>query len=63
MQETSDRLHAEGMAQIAAAATPAELEEVRVALLGRKGRLTVLLRGLGDASPAFRICSPCSGET
>jgi phenylalanyl-tRNA synthetase alpha chain len=48
MQESSDRLQAEGMAQIAAAATPAELEEVRVALLGRKGRLTVLLRGLGD---------------
>jgi phenylalanyl-tRNA synthetase alpha chain len=48
MQETSERLQAEGMEQIAAAASPAELEEARVALLGRKGRLTALLRRLRD---------------
>ena len=48
MHETSERLRAEGREQIAAAATPADLEAVRVALLGRKGRLTGLLRGLKD---------------
>ena len=34
--------------------TDAEIEAVRVALLGRKGEITSLLRGLKDADPAER---------
>ena len=42
------------MAAIAAAATDADLEAVRVRYLGRKGELTGLLRGLGALAAAER---------
>lgn len=48
MQETIDRLRSESMAAIAAAADDAALEAVRVSVLGRKGALTGMLRGLKD---------------
>lgn len=48
MQEQIDRLRSESLAAIAAAADEAALEAVRVAVLGRKGSLTGLLRGLKD---------------
>ena len=48
MQEAIDRLGAEGLSRIAQADTPDALESVRVGLLGRKGELTTLLRGLKD---------------
>ncbi len=54
MQETIERLRDEGRGMIAAAAAEAELEAARVSLLGRKGRLTQLLRGLGQAPPERR---------
>jgi phenylalanyl-tRNA synthetase alpha chain len=54
MQEAIDRLRHQGLERIAAASAPDELEAVRVELLGRKGELTLLLRGLKDASPDER---------
>ena len=50
MMENIDRLRAEGAERIAAAGSEAELEAVRVALLGRKGEVTGLLRSLKDVS-------------
>jgi phenylalanyl-tRNA synthetase alpha chain len=54
MKETIDRLRSEGLARIGAASDEKEIETVRVALLGRKGEVTGLLRGLKDADPAER---------
>jgi len=54
MLETIARLRAEGLDRIEAAETEAQLEAVRVALLGRKGELTGLLRGLKDVDPELR---------
>ncbi len=48
MKETIDRLRSDGGERIAAADTPAGIEALRVALLGRKGEVTLLLRGLKD---------------
>ncbi len=48
MKEAIERLRREGPQRISAAATPDELEALRVALLGRKGELTLMLRGLKD---------------
>ena len=50
MKETIDRLRRTGEERIAAAADPAALEAVRVQLLGRKGEVTLLLRGLKDVA-------------
>jgi phenylalanyl-tRNA synthetase alpha chain len=50
MKDTIDRLRSEGSQRISAAGTPAEVEAVRVALLGRKGEVTGLLRNLKDVS-------------
>jgi phenylalanyl-tRNA synthetase alpha chain len=54
MKVTIERLRSEGAKRIAAAATEAEVESVRVALLGRKGELTGLLRNLKDVSAEER---------
>jgi phenylalanyl-tRNA synthetase alpha chain len=54
MKETIDRLRSEGFARINAASDQMGIEAVRVALLGRKGEITSLLRGLKDADPAER---------
>ena len=48
MQETIDRLRSEGAERIAALTEVADIESIRVALLGRKGEVTQLLRGLKD---------------
>ncbi|MDQ3389516.1 MAG: phenylalanine--tRNA ligase subunit alpha, partial [Gemmatimonadota bacterium] len=48
------KLEAEGAAAVAEADRVAALEAVRVELLGRKGRLTGILRGLGQISPEER---------
>jgi phenylalanyl-tRNA synthetase alpha chain len=48
MKELIDRLRSEALAAIHAADGDAALEAVRVAVLGRKGSLTGLLRGLKD---------------
>jgi phenylalanyl-tRNA synthetase alpha chain len=54
MMETIDKLRSEGSGRIASASSVAELEEVRVALLGRKGEVTGLLRNLKDVDPVER---------
>ncbi|MBK8166232.1 MAG: phenylalanine--tRNA ligase subunit alpha [bacterium] len=54
MQETIERLRAEALAAIGAAADEAALEAVRVSVLGRKGSLTGLLRGLKDLGDEAR---------
>jgi len=54
MQDAIDRLRQSGLERIADASTPDALEAVRVALLGRKGEVTGLLRGLKDATPETR---------
>jgi len=54
MKETIERLRATGLARIETASDVAALEEVRVALLGRKGEVTGLLRGLKDLDPTAR---------
>src|SRR3954471_1065155 len=54
---TADRiaaLRAEGEAAVAAAASTAELEEVRVRFLGRKAELPNLLRDVGKRPPQER---------
>ena len=50
MEQTIDRLRSEALQQIETAADTEQLEAIRVAVLGRKGRLTALLRGLKDAA-------------
>ena len=47
-------LEAQALGAVAAAATSADLEEVRVSYLGKKGSLTAVLRGLGALSPEER---------
>jgi len=54
MDEHIARLRSEGLGQIAAAVGAEDVEAARVALLGRKGEVTLLLRGLKDASAADR---------
>ncbi|MFO7652454.1 MAG: phenylalanine--tRNA ligase subunit alpha [Candidatus Krumholzibacteriia bacterium] len=53
-RETIERLQREGFARIDAAADVRALEEVRVELLGRKGRITSLLRALKDVPDSDR---------
>jgi phenylalanyl-tRNA synthetase alpha chain len=50
----------EGLSMITAAGTLKALDEVRVGLLGKKGRLTTILRGLGGLSAEER---PVVGKT
>lgn len=54
MRETLDRLRAEGRALIEGADSEQAIEQVRVALFGRKGSLTGLLRGLRELPDAER---------
>ena len=54
MKETIDRLRAKGTRLIGAADTPDLLDAARFSLLGRKGEITSLLRGLKDADPQER---------
>ncbi len=49
-----DELEREALAQIEAARTSAALREVEVAWLGKKGRITTALKGLGALDPAMR---------
>ena len=54
MQETIKRLRIKGLRLIAEAADSDAIAQTRVVLLGRKGELTLLLRGLKDADPQER---------
>ena len=52
--EEADRLRDEVLGEISRADTPEALEVIRVAALGRRGRLTELMRGLGALAPETR---------
>ncbi|HSI79451.1 MAG TPA: phenylalanine--tRNA ligase subunit alpha [Solirubrobacterales bacterium] len=54
MLDRIEELKAEAEAAIAAAPGAGELEELRVAYLGRKSELTSILRGIGDLDPTER---------
>ncbi len=56
MADTSDleKLKAELLAEIEAATDPARLEQVRVAALGKKGRISELMARLGTIAPEER---------
>jgi phenylalanyl-tRNA synthetase alpha chain len=54
LSDQLDSLEAEAAAAIRAAASSAELEELRVALLGKKGRLSAVLGAMGKLSAAER---------
>jgi len=49
-----EALEREALAQVAAADSPAALEQVRVALPGKKGRITAELKNLGRLPAAER---------
>ena len=48
MIDSLDALRAEMLARIERSGSEGEIEQIRVEALGRKGRLTLLLRGLKD---------------
>ena len=50
MKETIEQLRSDGIERIKAADSQSAIENVRVALLGRKGEITSLLRGLKDVA-------------
>jgi phenylalanyl-tRNA synthetase alpha chain len=52
--EEADRLRDGVLGEISRAGSPEALEEIRVAALGRRGRLTELMRGLGALTPETR---------
>jgi phenylalanyl-tRNA synthetase alpha chain len=52
--EELDRLRGDILREIREAASPEALEAIRVAALGRRGRLTELMRGLGALAPEAR---------
>jgi phenylalanyl-tRNA synthetase alpha chain len=54
MLDRIEELHEQGLASVSGAASTAELEELRVRLLGRKAELPNLLRGVGELPPEQR---------
>ncbi len=54
MTKRIEEIEAEARAELAAAGTAAELEEIRVRFLGRKAELTSILRGISDLEPDQR---------
>jgi len=54
MREKLEQLRNGALQSIAAAAAVEQLQDIRVSLLGRKGELTALMKGLGSLSPEER---------
>ena len=54
MREQLEQIKVNALAALDAAATPADLEELRVKLLGKKGELTAVLKMMGKLSPEER---------
>ena len=59
LHEELGRVTADGLAALAAAATPAAVEEVRVRTLGRKGTVSAAMKLLGSLTPEGR---PAAGK-
>ncbi len=54
MKEELEKLQEETLVSLSRASTEKEVSEIRIAVLGRKGRLTLLLKGLGTLPEAER---------
>ena len=54
MKEQLEQIKLQALQQLDNAATPADLEELRVRLLGKKGELTAVLKQMGSLSPEER---------
>jgi len=54
MMEKLQRIRTEALAALKQAATPEEIDSVRVRFLGRKGEVSSLLKGLGKLDPSKR---------
>lgn len=54
MLQELERIHREALASLAELADEGQVEALRVRLIGRKGELTTLVRGLRDVAPADR---------
>lgn len=54
MKEQLEQLKLQALAALDAANSPAELEELRVKLMGKKGELTAVLKQMGSLSPEER---------
>ena len=54
MKEQLEQIRIQALAALDAATTPAELEELRVKLLGKKGEITAVLKQMGGLSPDER---------
>jgi phenylalanyl-tRNA synthetase alpha chain len=54
MKTTLERIRSDARAALEAAATEADVEQMRIRFLGRKGELTAAVRGLRDVPPAER---------
>ena len=54
MREQLEQIKLNALAALEAAATPSDLEELRVKLLGKKGELTAVLKQMGKLSPEER---------
>ena len=60
MKEKLQKIKEEAIRQIQEAADLSKLNDVRVAILGKKGELTAVLKGMKDVSPEER---PLVGKT
>ena len=54
MQAQLEKILEEAKVKLSQAASIAEADEIRVRLLGKKGQLTEILRGMGKLSPEER---------
>ncbi len=54
MKEMLEKIREQAEKQIAIASTPEALDEIRVSVLGKKGELTQILKGMKDVSPEER---------
>ena len=54
MKEILEKIRLEAEKQISEAATPEALDEIRVSVLGKKGELTNILKGMKDVAPEER---------
>lgn len=54
MENKLKAIHSETIKKIGEVPSPEALEEIRIGVLGRKGELTQILRGLGELSPEQR---------
>ena len=54
MREQLEKIKSSAICALEAATTPAELEELRIRILGKKGELTAVLKQMGSLSPEER---------